>query len=147
MGRAARNVNAKVVMYADTVTGSMQRAIEETQRRRAKQLAYNEAHGITPATIKKDIRRGIEAELKARRTARRAAETDETPIDARELVRVLEAEMLEAAGAFEFEKAAALRDQMLKVREIIEAEAGPAGDESDEPVMLRRGEIERPIRA
>ena len=146
MGRAARNVNAKVVMYADTVTGSMQRAIEETRRRRAKQLAYNKAHGITPATIEKGIRRGIEAELKARRTARRAAETDETPIDARELVRVLEAEMLEAAGAFEFEKAAALRDQMLKVREIIEAEAGPAGDESDEPVMLRRGEIERAIK-
>ncbi len=145
MGRAARNVHAKVVMYADTVTGAMRRAIEETERRRAKQLAYNEAHGITPTTIEKGIRRGIESELKARRAARRAAESDETPIDARELARVLEAEMLEAAGAFEFEKAATLRDQMLKVREIIEAETGSPDGDPATPVLVRRGEIERAI--
>ncbi|USN98859.1 MAG: excinuclease ABC subunit UvrB [Phycisphaeraceae bacterium] len=145
MGRAARNVNAKVVMYADTMTDSMKEAIEETERRRAKQAAYNEAHGITPRTIEKGIRRGIETELKARRKAREAAETDETPVDAEELVGALEADMLEAAEAFEFEKAATLRDQMLRVKEIIKAERETREGEADGPVMLRRGEIERAI--
>src|SRR5206468_3492630 len=68
IGRAARNVNAKVILYADTVTPAMKRAIEETSRRRALQLQFNQEHGITPQTIKKAIRAGIEAEVKARHT-------------------------------------------------------------------------------
>ena len=111
IGRAARNVNAHVVMYADTMTPSMQSAIDETERRRAKQIAYNAAHGITPQTIKKAIRRGMELELKAGRTAREAVKSAEPEFEVAELVRLLEDEMLEAAQQMEFEKAAALRDQ------------------------------------
>ncbi|MEM7622677.1 MAG: helicase-related protein, partial [Planctomycetota bacterium] len=146
MGRAARNERAKVILYADTMTKSMTEAIEETERRRAKQLAYNEEHGVTPKTIRKDIRRGIESELKARRQARDAAETNEPAIDARDLVKQFEAEMLEAAEDLQFERAASLRDQMVKVKELIEAEETARAAEDEEtggPVMVRRGEIEQ----
>jgi excinuclease ABC subunit B len=145
MGRAARNERAKVILYADSMTGAMRSAIEETERRRAKQEAYNAEHGITPTTIRKDIRRGIESELKARRKARTAAETNEPAIDARELERALEGEMLEAASDLQFEKAAGLRDQLGKLREMIAAEEAIAeiGDGAEPPpVMIRRSEIE-----
>ena len=116
MGRAARNVNALVVMYADVMTPSMDAAIRETERRRAKQLAFNAEHGITPQTIIKSVRRGLEAELKARRTARAALGETEKEYDASELVRELEDEMLQAAQDLEFEKAARLRDQVKKLK-------------------------------
>src|SRR5690606_9296331 len=111
MGRAARNVDAKVVMYADKITPAMATAIDETERRRAKQVAYNEAHGITPTQIVKAIRRGIETELAARRTAQRAGAEAEPEYEREGLIGELEREMLEAAESLEFEKAAALRDQ------------------------------------
>jgi excinuclease ABC subunit B len=137
MGRAARNVNSHVVMYADRVTPQMQAAMDETTRRRAKQQAYNEAHGITPATITKAIRRGIEQELKARRTARAAvgAPSKEREYDRDELVAMLEQEMLEAAERLEFEKAAALRDQVAELR---------AMPEYGSPKRLTRGEVAAP---
>ena len=136
MGRAARNANSTVVLYADKVTPAMRDAMEETERRRAKQLAYNEAHGITPETIRKEIRTGIESELKARRKARQEVETSEPAIDAKDLVGVLEGEMLEAAEGLEFEKAARLRDQLNKVRDLI------AQETEGERVMIRRTELE-----
>jgi excinuclease ABC subunit B len=116
MGRAARNVNATVIMYADKMTPSMQAAMAETERRRAKQLAYNIEHGITPQTIVKGIRRGLEAELKARRTAREAVKETEQEFEVGELIRELEEEMLTAAQNLEFEKAAHLRDQVKKLK-------------------------------
>jgi len=121
MGRAARNANGRVLMYADTVTPAMRDAIGETERRRAKQVAYNQAHGITPQTIRKDIRRGIETQLRARRTAREAAGAAEETFDAAELLRQLEGEMLQAAQDLEFEKAARLRDQVATLKQRIAA--------------------------
>jgi len=118
IGRAARNADSEVFMYADTVTPQMQAAIDETERRRTKQTAYNAEHGITPTTIRKAIRRGIELELRARRTAREAMAGGgrEESLDRDELVAELEKDMLAAAERLEFEKAARLRDQVAELK-------------------------------
>ncbi|WP_152051104.1 excinuclease ABC subunit UvrB [Tautonia marina] len=120
IGRAARNVNAEVVLYADTVTRSMQNAIDETSRRRAKQLAYNSEHGITPETIRKAIRRGIEEEIQARSIARKAVGKNEEAAITEEYLNELEGEMLQAAESLEFERAAALRDRIVQLRSQID---------------------------
>lgn len=120
IGRAARNVNAKVILYADRVTNSMQQAIEETERRRNLQRAYNEKHGITPETIRKNIRSGIESSAAAHREANAAVgRTDESEYITEEYINELESEMLEAAEALEFERAAGLRDRITQMRESI----------------------------
>ena len=116
IGRAARNINATVILYADQVTDAMRMAIDETERRRSKQLAYNQQHGITPRTVQKAIRRGIELELKARKTARKAMAQDEKEYDRAELITEFEKQMLEAAKSLEFEKAAELRDRVKTLR-------------------------------
>jgi len=117
IGRAARNVHAHVVLYADQITPAMQEAIDETERRREKQLAYNDEHNITPQTIKKAIRQGLELELRARKTALRALTEDEKQWDRAELLAELEKRMMEAAQQLQFEKAAALRDQIKQVKD------------------------------
>jgi len=120
IGRSARNVNAKVMLYADKVTDSMQRAIDETRRRRMMQQAYNQQHGITPETIRKGIRAGIEAEAAAHAEANAAVgRTDESRYITEEYLAELEAEMLAAAEALEFERAAALRDRIEQMHEQI----------------------------
>ncbi|MGD9789066.1 MAG: excinuclease ABC subunit UvrB [Phycisphaerales bacterium] len=137
MGRAARNVNALVIMYADAMTPAMQAAIEETERRRTKQLAYNEAHGITPKTIIKAIKRGLDAELKSRRAALRSVEANEPEFPIVELIATIEQEMVGAAQDLEFEKAAALRDQLQKLK-AMQADAIAKGREA----KLRRSELQ-----
>ena len=120
IGRAARNVNAKVILYADKVTDSMQRAIEETGRRRAIQEAYNEQHGITPETVRKHVRRGIESEAEAHRQANAAVgRDDESQYVTEEYLSELEAEMMLAAENLEFERAAALRDRITQMRDSV----------------------------
>jgi excinuclease ABC subunit B len=116
MGRAARNVNGKVVMYADKMTPAMSGAIGETERRRAKQTAYNIEHNITPKTIEKAIKRGLEYELRARKTAREAVSSNEPEFEYDELIATLESEMLVAAQELKFEVAASLRDQANKLK-------------------------------
>lgn len=119
IGRAARNANGQVIMYADQITESMRVAIEETARRRAKQQAFNEAHGITPATIQKAVRDVIEAT----RAAESASDTLTVVQQAeklsdrekRDLVAKLQQEMKEAAKALQFERAAELRDLIMEL--------------------------------
>ncbi|MEM4755836.1 MAG: excinuclease ABC subunit UvrB [Candidatus Woesearchaeota archaeon] len=108
IGRAARNANSSVVLYADTVTASMKKAIDETQRRRALQLAYNQEHGIVPVTIKKPIQEESFAIIKDIKHIPKA----EIPA----LILQLEAEMKKAADALDFEKAIALRDKIAALK-------------------------------
>ena len=116
IGRAARNVNAKVILYADKVTESMQKAMDETMRRRARQEAYNEAHGITPETIRKSIRSGIEEAAAAQRRATAVVARDDDQVATQELLEALEQEMMEAAKALDFERAAVIRDRIMALR-------------------------------
>ena len=113
IGRSARNVNAKVLLYADKMTEAMRHAIDETARRRQMQNEFNQAHGITPQTIKKNIDLGIEKEAEAYRRANAAVgRKSEEEIVTQEFIAELEAEMMEAAGKLEFERAAAIRDRL-----------------------------------
>jgi excinuclease ABC subunit B len=117
MGRAARHVEGHVIMYADLVTDSMRRAIEETYRRRRLQVEYNEKHGITPAGIRKAIK-DISSRLKS--VAEESAPYDTgagmSPDVVLKLVKEMEQQMKQAARQLEFEKAALLRDQIVKLR-------------------------------
>ncbi|MGA1979663.1 MAG: excinuclease ABC subunit UvrB [Sedimentisphaerales bacterium] len=120
IGRTARNINATVFLYADTVTKSMQKAIDETNRRRKIQLQFNKEHNITPETIRKEIRSSLTEQIKARKTAREAVRFEEREYDKVELAGQIEKEMLEAAEALDFERAAFLRDQLRELKELPE---------------------------
>jgi excinuclease ABC subunit B len=119
IGRAARNANSKVILYADKVTDSMRTAMDETERRRKIQQAYNEKHGITPETVRKKIRAGIEADASKHRTTAAAAREESAVYITLEYVEALEQEMLAAAENLEFERAASLRDRVLQLKENI----------------------------
>jgi excinuclease ABC subunit B len=152
-GRAARNVNGRVILYADTMTDSMRRALEETRRRREKQLAWNAEHGVTPRTVVKSVDQVLWAT-----TVADAIRDEEEDIggflsaverdDPRELIARLEAEMLEAARRLEFERAASLRDRIDDLRAMI-AGAERSGVRSGRPgtsavdSSRRRGEKRR----
>jgi excinuclease ABC subunit B len=118
IGRTARNVNATVYLYADTVTESMKKAIDETYRRRKIQLEYNREHNITPETIRKEIRSGLNLELKARQAAREAVRFEPDEFEKVELASTIEKEMLEAAAALDFERASFLRDKLKELKEL-----------------------------
>jgi len=129
IGRAARNANGKAILYADAVTGSMARAIEETERRRLKQIAFNQAHGITPQTIRKAVADILEARMpggaswsrgRARDFAKVAEDVAEygnlTPAQMARKIKALEKEMYRHAKELEFEKAAAVRDRIRELK-------------------------------
>ncbi len=117
IGRSARNVDARVILYADTVTESMQLAVDETRRRRALQEEYNREHGITPETIRKEIRAGIESEAVSRAKAFEVVgQGDEGRRRQAELIEQLEADMMQAAAELDFERAARIRDELASLR-------------------------------
>jgi len=124
IGRASRHVHGKVIMYADRITDSMHRAIDETERRRAKQIAFNQTHNIEPASIIKEVR-DLTDQLAAHAIAEHPAEYKaftpaQMPLDElSRLIKELERQMKAAAEALEFEKAAALRDQIFELREVL----------------------------
>jgi excinuclease ABC subunit B len=126
-GRAARHVSGKVIMYANKITDSMRRAIDETDRRREKQVAYNEEHGIEPISIRKAVR-DLTDELKSKAIAETQSDyrvdgTRDMPQKEMErIVKELEARMKQAAKNLEFEKAAAIRDQLMELRAILAEE-------------------------
>ncbi|MBC7344191.1 MAG: UvrB/UvrC motif-containing protein, partial [Clostridia bacterium] len=118
IGRAARNVDGTAIMYADVITDSMRRAIEETNRRRRMQMEYNQKHGITPETVKKAVRDVIEATRVAEVKEEYVTGVNKMPKrEKRRLLSKLEKEMREAARALEFERAAVLRDMIFELTE------------------------------
>lgn len=119
IGRAARNAEGKVIMYADKVTGSMQKALDETQRRRTKQIAFNEKHNITPQTIRKAVREIIEATKVAEAPAKYGINKKVDKMgkkDLKKLIAEMEKEMKQMARELEFERAAQLRDAIIELR-------------------------------
>ena len=132
IGRAARNADARVILYADKITGSMQRAMDETERRREKQEAYNLEHNITPTTIKREVadilgelgeKPGGRTQLKGGKSRKRAVAEEQVAYEPGQghnlqaVIADLEKQMREAAANLEFEDAARLRDQVKKLRE------------------------------
>lgn len=119
IGRAARNVDGKVIMYADKVTNSMKRAIDETNRRRARQIDFNQIHGITPQTIRKAVREVIEVTKASEKENEYSVDNEEDIMDSAELmefIEKLEEEMKSAAADLQFEKAAELRDRIKELK-------------------------------
>ena len=121
IGRAARNSEGHVIMYADTITDSMRRAIDETERRRALQQAYNEAHGITPQTIKKAVRDliSITKEIKPAETAFEKDPESMSRPELEKLIADVQKKMKKAAAELNFEAAAELRDQMVDLKKLL----------------------------
>jgi len=120
IGRAARNVNSKVVLYADRITDSMRAAIDETNRRRKLQMEFNQQNGITPATVRRHISAGIQGAVAAHQRARNLVTGQaKSQVVTEEYLKILESEMLQAAEDLEFERAAALRDQLTQLQDRI----------------------------
>jgi len=149
IGRAARNIEGRVIMYADTVTGSMQRAIEETNRRREIQAKYNEEHGTSPTTVAKTVRETVRAyDAVAEVVSQYNTDTlekvgaDGAPIRVEDipiLVASLEKEMKDLAKAMEFEKAAQIRDEIGSLRRLLGTSDGRLGqDKRRNPRLSRR---------
>jgi excinuclease ABC subunit B len=158
IGRAARHLHGQAILYADTITGSMARAIEETERRRRKQIAYNDAHGITPRGIQKavtDIMEGAyRSDLKAPKEYARVAEevleyAALPPERAAKALQLLERKMYKHAENLEFEEAAKLRDQIQQIRDrLFGLEAGSAAQTEHHaaPRTPKRRSARRPRR-
>jgi excinuclease ABC subunit B len=150
VGRAARHINGRAIFYADRITGSMQRCMDETSRRRAIQTAYNEEHGITPVSVSKSIdqvrfiTRVADARMERQderpKRAKKVAEAEAREYqlaDPEELIKMLEGQMREAATALDFEAAARLRDQLFEVRARVAGESARGTVAADAPARAR----------
>ena len=146
IGRAARNVDGKVILYADQITGSMERAMAETERRREKQNAYNLEHGITPESVRRDIKDILDSpyEKQGRITVDAGVAEDARPFlgsNFQATLRDLESRMREAAANLEFEEAARLRDEVKRLKmldlEFANEAMTAAGEEADRSVPKR----------
>lgn len=115
-GRAARNINGKVILYADVITGSIKKFLEISEYRRKKQLEYNKKHNITPRTVTRALEESLSTEKTYKETAALVLQEAAADFDVNETIRELEREMLEAANNLEFEKAALLRDQIKELK-------------------------------
>jgi excinuclease ABC subunit B len=119
MGRAARNVRGRVILYADRMTGSMERAIGETNRRRKKQTAYNKKHHITPTTIQKNIASIVDHEINPESVKVEAIALG-SPQELLRHIKLKEKEMQSASNALDFERALLLRDEIRELRRLME---------------------------
>jgi excinuclease ABC subunit B len=141
IGRCARHVQGRAILYADRMTGSMQQAIGETNRRRAKQTAYNEAHHITPQSIVKSVDMKLASIVEADYVTVPAEEFADADITSQEklqeVLTQLEAQMREAAKKFEFERAAALRD---RIRALKQRDLGGLFSKVEEPTLAESSE-------
>ena len=155
IGRSARNVDAKVILYGDKVTEAMKNAIQETDRRRTLQMAFNEEHGITPKTIIKPIKDDIGADLRNHREANEALVNENTVFITEEMIEELQTEMIQAAEALEFERAGLLRDRIGQLKEAVgkplksvegtKAKSGKGGRKKGRRASKRRGsKVPRP---
>jgi excinuclease ABC subunit B len=115
-GRAARHVNGEVMLFADQVTNSMQRLLDVSEYRRARQLAYNEEHGITPKSVSRAVQESLHVILKARKIEQAIVNETPSDFDLNELIRELERDMASAAANLEYERAALLRDQISELK-------------------------------
>ncbi|MFC1498362.1 excinuclease ABC subunit UvrB [Verrucomicrobiota bacterium] len=116
-GRTARHVNGKVILYADKITDSMRRMMKVTEERRTQQMEYNKKHNITPQTIEKHIRSGLTIKYESTAIEKKIVREDGVDYDLHKTINELEREMLEAAEALEFERAAVLRDELLEIKQ------------------------------
>ncbi len=149
IGRAARNVEGHVILYGDTVTGSMQRAIDETNRRRALQTAYNEEHGITPATIVKAVYNLERHQAQAVEDTIATIASGLPPDEIQRLIKDLERQMKKAARDLQFERAAELRDRLVGLRrDAIEyRESLPPAAAAEAGLVRPRGRVRRRVHA
>jgi excinuclease ABC subunit B len=144
-GRAARHLNGEVILYADVITGSMRRLMDITDYRRARQIAYNKEHGITPASTKRGVQESLGSTLRGRDISARVMERSGVSLDVSDTIRELEQEMVEASGRLEYEKAALLRDQVMELRasagmsKAVDTEAGPISYRKARPGKATKG--------
>jgi len=147
IGRAARNLNGRVILYADRMTDAMKQTIEETERRRAKQLAWNAANNVTPVSIRKAITEGIEAIVKQRQLEEQITGIDGNTLDIAEQIKTMEEEMERMADELRFEEAAQLRDRILELKGEAKPQRGIGGLRKKRGRRAAPGKAERGLAA
>jgi excinuclease ABC subunit B len=139
-GRAARHLNGEVILYADVMTQSIQKFLAVTEKRRAKQIAYNQEHNITPRSVSRAVEESLAVQEEQREAATGLLRETKTDLDVTETIRELEGEMIKAAEDLQFEKAALLRDQIKELKRMISGEPPAA---KSKPVTYKKTKARR----